>query len=96
MTNPNHASYLGTALQLQRWRDFTAHLAAYVVVNTALIGLWSATGGGAFWPAASLIGWGLGLSSQHWSNTLHGPITDSRVRSRMTTTPPAPTSTTVH
>ena len=33
--------------RLQVRRDFSAHLAAYVVVNTFLIGIWATSGGGA-------------------------------------------------
>lgn len=84
MANANYQTYLGTALQLQRWRDFIAHVTAYVVVNVALIAIWFATGHGAFWPAVSLVGWGLGLSSQHFLNSMRGPITDRMIRERMT------------
>ena len=84
MANPNYQTYLGTALQLQRWRDFTAHLSAYLLVNTTLVAIWLATGRGGFWPAISLGGWGLGLSSQHFLNSSRGPITDHSIRERMT------------
>ena len=83
MTNPNYRTYLGTALQLQRWRDFAAHLTAFATINTILIVIWLLTGQGSFWPAASLAAWGLGLSSQHWMNALRGPITDEQVRHRV-------------
>ena len=85
MTNPNYDSYLGIALQLQRWRDFTAHVGAYLVVNAVLVAIWATLGGGAFWPAASLIGWGFGLSSQHWVNSIRPAITEAEVTRRMTT-----------
>jgi hypothetical protein len=84
MTNPNYQTYVGTALQLQRWRDFIAHVSAYIVVNAALIAVWLASGRGAFWPAVSLLGWGLGLSSQHLLNSLRGPISDRHIRERVT------------
>ena len=82
-TNPNYRTYLGTALQLQRWRDFVAHVTAYVVINAILIIVWLLSGRGAFWPGVSLAAWGLGLSSQHWLNAVRGPITDEEVRRRM-------------
>jgi hypothetical protein len=84
MTNPNYQTYIGTALQVQRWRDFIAHAIAYIVINTALIGVWVATGRGAFWPAVSLLGWGLGLTSQHLLNSMRGPISDETIRARFT------------
>lgn len=77
--NRNYETYLGTALQLQRWRDFGAHATAYVVVNALLVVLWAARGGGAFWPAVSLVSWGLGLSSQHFANSWRSPITHGDV-----------------
>jgi hypothetical protein len=83
MTNPNYATYLGTANQLQRWRDFLAHAAAYALSNLVFIAVWAATGRGAFWPAFPLIGWGIGLTFQHQANTWLGPITDAKVRDRM-------------
>lgn len=89
MRNPNYRTYLGTALQLQRWRDFVAHVTAYVVVNLLLIMMWLVSGRGAFWPGVSLVAWGLGLSSQHWLNTLRAPISDGEVRQRTKGSPGA-------
>jgi class 3 adenylate cyclase len=37
------------------------HLAIYVVVNVALVGIWAASGGGYFWPIWSILGWGIGV-----------------------------------
>ncbi len=36
-------------------------VAVYVVVNVALVVVWALSGGGYFWPAWSILGWGLGL-----------------------------------
>lgn len=83
MPNSNYQTYIGTALQLQRWRDFIAHLTAYLLVNATFITIWFATGRGGFWPGISLIGWALGLSSQHFLNSTRGPITDQAIRKRM-------------
>jgi hypothetical protein len=83
MTNPNYSTYLGTATQLQRWRDFLAHTVAYAIFNLAFITVWLSTGKGAFWPAFPLVGWGLGLSFQHHANSWRGPITDAEVHRRM-------------
>jgi len=90
MTNPNCATYLGTANQLQRWRDFLAHAAAYALFNLLFIAVWLATGRGTFWPAFPLIGWGIGLTFQHHANTWLGLITDAKVRDRMTCRTDAP------
>ena len=82
MTNPNYSTFLGTATQLQRWRDFTAHAIAYTIFNVVFIAIWLATGG-PFWPAFPLIGWGIGLTFQHHANTLSGPLTEEHVHERM-------------
>ena len=82
MTNPNYSTFLGTATQLQRWRDFKAHAIAYTIFNVIFIAIWLATGG-PFWPAFPLIGWGIGLTFQHHANTLSGPLTAEQVRERM-------------
>ena len=42
------------------------HGAAYVVVNGGLVGIWALTGGGEFWPAQSIAGWGA-LVGGHWA-----------------------------
>jgi 2TM domain len=65
--------------QVQRWHDFTAHVCAYLLINTVLIIIWATTGGGTFWPGIPLAAWGLGLSSQHFLNSF-SPITTDRVR----------------
>ena len=65
--------------QVQRWHDFKAHVGAYLLINTVLIIIWTATGGGTFWPGISLAAWGLALSSQHFLNSF-SPITAERVR----------------
>ena len=46
--NPNYDSYLQTATQLQRWRDFQAHVAAYLVINIVFVIIWALTGQGFF------------------------------------------------
>ncbi len=51
MTNPNYSTFLGTVTQLQRWRDFLAHLTAYGTFNLVFITIWLVTRG-PFWPAS--------------------------------------------
>lgn len=81
--NPNYESYLQTAAQLQRWRDFQAHVGAYLVINTVFVLIWTRNRRRFFWPAYPLIGWGLGLSFQHFSAVLRGQITDDDVRRKL-------------
>ena len=47
-------------------RMLRTHAAAYVGVNGGLVGIWAATGGGEFWPAGSIAGWGAFLGG-HWA-----------------------------
>jgi hypothetical protein len=81
--NPNYDSYLQTATQLQRWRDFQAQVAAYLVVNTVFVLIWALDGHGFFWPVYPLVGWASGLSFQHFSAVLRGQITDEDVRRKL-------------
>lgn len=87
--NPNYDEYLTAATQLQRWRDFLSHVTAYAVVNAIFITLWAKRGRGFFWPAYSLIGWGLGLSFQHFNEVIRGPITDDQVQRRLNPSQPS-------
>jgi 2TM domain len=73
-------TYLQAATQIQRWRDFGSHAAAYVVMNVIFVVIWALTGEGFFWPIFPLIGWGIGLSAQHFNVVLRGQITDEDVR----------------
>ena len=85
--NGNYDSYLRTATQLQRWRDFQAHLLAYLLGNSVFLAIWALTGEGFFWPAFPLIGWGIGLSFQHFHVALRGQITDNDVRKKLRPAP---------
>jgi 2TM domain len=77
--------YLQTATQMQRWRDFSSNVFAYVVVNILLTTIWAVQGKGFFWPLYSLLGWGIGLSAQHFGVVIRGQITDKDVRQKLGT-----------
>lgn len=49
--------------RLNAKREFRLHLAVFVLVNTMLIVIWAATGGGFFWPIWPIGGWGIGLAA---------------------------------
>ena len=68
--------------RVQRKREFWSHLAAYVLVNVALIVIWAMTGTGFFWPVFPLLGWGIGLFFHGWETYAAGP-TEARVRREM-------------
>jgi hypothetical protein len=68
------------ALQrLRKKRDLVGHLVAYVVFNAALIGIWAIAGGGYFWPAWVLVGWGVGVVLNVWDVYFRRPITEAEV-----------------
>lgn len=67
---------------LKERRDFHSHLAAYVVVNAMLIGIW-AMSGGYFWPAWVLLGWGVGLVMNAWEVYFRRPITEDEIQREM-------------
>ena len=65
--------------RVQAKRDFSSHLLAYVVINAFLVGVWAITGGGYFWPAWVLAGWGVGLVLHAWDVFWRRPVTESDV-----------------
>jgi hypothetical protein len=40
---------------------FQRHLGLYVVMSLFFIAIWALGGGGSFWPAWAMLGWGIGL-----------------------------------
>jgi hypothetical protein len=65
--------------RVQKRRDFTGHLVAYVVVNAMLVGIWAIGGRGYFWPAWVLLGWGIGVILNAWDVYFRRPITDADI-----------------
>jgi fatty acid desaturase len=55
-------------------REFIQHVTVYLVVNAAIVAVWALTGGGYFWPAWVLFGWGVGLVLHALS--VIGPLRD--------------------
>ena len=64
-------------------RDFTTHVAAYVIVNAGLVGIWALSGAGYFWPLWPILGWGIGLALNAWTVFVQRPITEEDIRSEM-------------
>ena len=64
-------------------RAFWQHLASYVIVNVALIGVWAITGAGYFWPAWILGGWGIGLVFHAWNVFGQKPIGEAEIQREM-------------
>ena len=63
---------------IEKRRGLQAGMVAYVVVNAFLVAVWALTGGGYFWPAWIIAGWGVGMAFALW-DYLRGPITDADV-----------------
>lgn len=66
--------------RLRAKRDLSTHLVAYLIVNAGLIAVWALTGGGYFWPAWVLGGWGVGLVLHAWEIYGKRPITEDDIR----------------
>jgi hypothetical protein len=66
--------------RLEKRRDFTAHAVTYALVNAMLIGIWAISGGGYFWPAWVLLGWGVGLALNAWDVFFRREITEADVQ----------------
>src|SRR3954466_16350142 len=44
------------------------HAGAYATVNGAMVGIWALTGGGEFWPAWTLVPWGMALGAHAYGS----------------------------
>ncbi len=68
---------------IRKKREFASHLAAYILVNALLIGIWATVADrGFFWPMFPLIGWGIGLFFHGW-DVYQGEPSESRIRREM-------------
>lgn len=65
--------------RIEARRGFTANVVAYVVINLALIGVWAVSGGGYFWPAWVLLGWGVGIVFHAWDTFFKRPVTEADI-----------------
>jgi hypothetical protein len=64
--------------RIEKRRGLQGGLVAYLVVNAFLIAVWALTGGGYFWPAWIIAGWGVGMLLGLW-DYYRGPVTDTDV-----------------
>jgi hypothetical protein len=65
--------------RVQTRRDVVSHIAAYVVVNVFLVGVWALTGAGYFWPAWVIGGWGAGVVLHAGDAFLRRPLTEEDI-----------------
>ncbi len=61
--DPHDAAVERARKRVKELRDFYVHAAIYVVVNTGLVLLDLAQGGGVQWAYWVIIGWGIGLAA---------------------------------
>ncbi|HZU80439.1 MAG TPA: 2TM domain-containing protein [Acidimicrobiales bacterium] len=59
-------------------RDFGSHFVVFLIVNAALVGVWSLSGG-YFWPAWVMAAWGVGIFMHAWDVFLRPPITEADI-----------------
>ena len=69
--------------RVQRKREFSGNLAAYVVVNAFLVVIWWMSGRGYFWPIWVMAGWGVGLVMHGYDVYFRRPITDADIDAEM-------------
>lgn len=68
--------------QLQKKREFRAHLIAYVLVNAFFVAIWAVLGAGFFWPVLPILGWGIGIFF-HAYDVYSRPPSEDRIREEM-------------
>ena len=73
--------------QVRKWlqgqRKFRSDVAAYLVINAALVVVWLVTGAGYFWPGWIIAPWGLLIVLDLWETYLRKPLTDSDIDERL-------------
>jgi hypothetical protein len=64
-------------------RDFKTHVAAYVIVNLFLVGIWALGDRGFFWPIWVMLAWGIGLAFNAWDVYFKKPISEEEIQQEM-------------
>ena len=90
LTSTGSPDYEQARRRLERRRKFFGDLAAYVLINAFLVGVWAVTGAGYFWPGWVLLGWGVLLSLDAWKVLYQRPVTDADVEAEMQRHKPSP------
>ncbi len=65
--------------RIEKKHKLRSDVAAYVVVNLFLLGVWAVTGAGYFWPGWVLAGWAMLLLLDAGNLYYHRPITEDDI-----------------
>ena len=66
--------------RIEERRGFFPHLIMFLVINTGLIIIWTATNpDGFFWPVFPILFWGAGLLMHAWNAFFARPVTEAEV-----------------
>lgn len=69
--------------RVEKKHKFQGDVAAYVVINILLIGVWALTGAGYFWPGWVLGAWGVLLLLDAWNLHYQRPITEEEIEKEL-------------
>ncbi len=83
MTQTRSFDYETARVRLVRKRKFKSDLAAYVVINAFLVGIWAVSGLGYFWPGWVLAGWGVLLLLDGWDAFYRHDVTEEDIQREM-------------
>lgn len=88
-TGTRSPEYEQARRRVERKRKFFGDLAAYVLINALLIGMWAVTGFGYFWPGWVLGGWGLLLALDARNVFIRMAVTDADIEEELRRRPPS-------
>lgn len=80
MTQTTTSDYETARARLMRKRKFKGDVAAYVVINAFLVGIWALSGFGYFWPGWALAGWGVLLLLDGWDAFYRRDVTEEDIQ----------------
>jgi hypothetical protein len=79
-TQTQNSDYETARVRLIRKRKFKGDVAAYVVINAFLVGIWAVSGFGYFWPGWVLAGWGVLLLLDGWDAFYRHDVTEEDIQ----------------
>jgi hypothetical protein len=84
MTGNDQATLRDRAIKrIQKKREFSAHLLAYILVNALLVIIWfSVADQGFFWPIFPIFGWGIGVVFHAW-DVYRGEPSEAEIQREM-------------